>query len=931
MADAADDSHAAAFPFPYYVATAAVTALSGAALAYYNGWISALPGGTPSEQEREAIIADLLKDGADPSLDDVKKAAKRARSAVREATKKSKSKKHRNKTTAAAVVETSPRKSSARSSATASDDDDDSYYAAAAGDEGDDEDGGSVADLLRLGALSKPKAAPLAQPKERKIKVAAAAKPAKGAAAAATAAPAAVAAKPFAHEPTPILDQPRDFAPEGSNNFEDAAPAADEYIVPAAPATPEVESEEEEGEVHVEVATVVVESVSPLLSHHQEQLSSREVDDDADESVAQRERIRRDELQQVLNETASLRRKVEESATLIGNLRSENSELQLENQQLSQEISEAKRMSAAAQTLQSEMEIIKDSNRMLAQTLSSAQLTAKDANERAARAIKTASSAEDLKATIRNLEQANRDLRSQLDEVTLRLETADARHSDNLHRSTAQANDARKQLEARVEELVREVKAKDARHAEHKSAAARDFDGQKTENRKLLNQLAETKNMAERAVQEAHEQREKANPQIEQLKRRVDELVAQKQAADDKAAASHTQQKEAQAQVEELTRRAEKLAAEKKAAEDKAATAVKAQEQSQTAAKEVDDLKRRIEGLVSEKKAAEDKAAAAITASEQNQKAGDEVEVLKRRIDELLAEKDAADKRAASANEALERETSELHAALEAAAEAGASIKQVKAELNVARAAADQSAKSHASELAAVRADLAAAAEKISSLTAQLETSRAAPSVVEKPKAGDAEFESLRREHDEAIETQARLKKELEATAAKVDIAVTERATIAAAEKEARTALQSALATVKEADASKQALEQQIKDLTAQVEELRTKSSASPTATTETSTAASVTSGSATKPYTFLWKHGGNDVRVTGAFDDWRATDHILTRSADLPTHFSLTLPIPAGTKVPFKYVCDGEWRVDLEAPLEKDSLGVENNIAYVA
>ncbi|KAJ3159110.1 hypothetical protein HDU86_002012 [Geranomyces michiganensis] len=928
MADAADDSHAGA-AFPYLVATAAVSVVSGAALAYYNGWISGLPR-APTDEERDAIIADLLKDGADPSLDDVKKAAKRARSAVKEAAKKSKSKKYRNKPSAAS--DASPRKSP-RSSTTASDDDD--SYAAAAGQDGDDEDG-SVADLLRLSALSKPKAASLAQPKERKLNVTARAS---------TNRPVKDVSRPFV-EPTPVVvvDQPLQFTQE------DVAPAADEYVVPAATpaavaaatapadAAPEedfAEGESVEEELEVEVTTVVVEALSPVLSQQQTSTSHELNQITTNETAAQRERIR-NELQQVLNETAALRAQVEADAALIGSLRTENANLSHENQQLSREIADAKRLSAAAQNLQSEMQIIKDSNRMLAQTLSHAQLTAKDATERAARAVQTASAAEDLKATIRALELTNRDLRSQLDDVTARLEAADTRHSDNLHRSTAQAHDARKQLEARVDELVREVKTKDARHAEHKAAASRELDAQKAENRKCLGQLAETKNMAERAAREAHEQREKADPQVEELKRRVGELVAQNQASEKKAAESRAAQHEAaQAQLEELRRRVDELAAEKKAAEQKAAAAIKAEEQGQKVGEQVEDLKRRIEGLVAEKKAAEDQAAFTLRANEQSQqKANAQVEELKRRVEELVAEKEAADNKAASAIEASQRETSELDAARKAAASAGAAVEQAQAELGVLRAAAKQSAESHASELATLRADLAAAAEKISYLTAQVEASRAAD-VAEKQGAGnDGELESLRKERDEALETEARLKKELDATAAKIDIAVTERASMAAAEEEARIALRSALNDAKEANAAKQALEERIAALAAEVDEYKSKTSAlPPTATsgpTTTAHAASASSDSNTKLYTFLWKHGGNDVRVTGAFNDWKGT--VLTQHADLPTHFSVALPIPVGVKVHYKYICDGQWRVDPDAPLEKDdAFATENNIAYVA
>ncbi|KAK6336533.1 hypothetical protein TWF696_002083 [Orbilia brochopaga] len=74
--------------------------------------------------------------------------------------------------------------------------------------------------------------------------------------------------------------------------------------------------------------------------------------------------------------------------------------------------------------------------------------------------------------------------------------------------------------------------------------------------------------------------------------------------------------------------------------------------------------------------------------------------------------------------------------------------------------------------------------------------------------------------------------------------------------------------------------------------------------------------------YTFKWSQPGDEVFVTGSFDDWKKTEK-LAKTVDGTHLASVELPIE---KITYKYVVDGTWTVDATQRIEKDASGNENN-----
>ncbi|KAG6899768.1 hypothetical protein C0993_006994 [Termitomyces sp. T159_Od127] len=77
----------------------------------------------------------------------------------------------------------------------------------------------------------------------------------------------------------------------------------------------------------------------------------------------------------------------------------------------------------------------------------------------------------------------------------------------------------------------------------------------------------------------------------------------------------------------------------------------------------------------------------------------------------------------------------------------------------------------------------------------------------------------------------------------------------------------------------------------------------------------------------FEWPHSEpTEVIVCGSFNDWARTCH-LTKG---PTGFTGFIHIPWGSKITYKYIVDGAWRIHPEEPTESDEDGNINNM-YIA
>ncbi|KAI8336831.1 immunoglobulin E-set [Chlamydoabsidia padenii] len=79
-------------------------------------------------------------------------------------------------------------------------------------------------------------------------------------------------------------------------------------------------------------------------------------------------------------------------------------------------------------------------------------------------------------------------------------------------------------------------------------------------------------------------------------------------------------------------------------------------------------------------------------------------------------------------------------------------------------------------------------------------------------------------------------------------------------------------------------------------------------------------------PIEVYWKHGGQDVYVTGTFDDWKKS---VRMDKQTDGNFVARLP-PNDHTMWYKFVVDGIWKHDDDQPNEKDKDGNTNNVIHV-
>jgi len=78
------------------------------------------------------------------------------------------------------------------------------------------------------------------------------------------------------------------------------------------------------------------------------------------------------------------------------------------------------------------------------------------------------------------------------------------------------------------------------------------------------------------------------------------------------------------------------------------------------------------------------------------------------------------------------------------------------------------------------------------------------------------------------------------------------------------------------------------------------------------------------KNHMFIWDEGGNDVKVTGSFSDWKIQYHMIRDQHD--QIFRLELPL--GNEIyQYKFIVDGEWKCSKNNPTKPDEMGNINNI----
>ncbi|CAO3626684.1 unnamed protein product [Cunninghamella echinulata] len=75
------------------------------------------------------------------------------------------------------------------------------------------------------------------------------------------------------------------------------------------------------------------------------------------------------------------------------------------------------------------------------------------------------------------------------------------------------------------------------------------------------------------------------------------------------------------------------------------------------------------------------------------------------------------------------------------------------------------------------------------------------------------------------------------------------------------------------------------------------------------------------------WKYGGNQVYLTGSFDQWKITNQMVKQENG---EFLGIIPSSSpGTPIYYKFIVDGIWKNDNDQPTEKDSDGNINNVIY--
>lgn len=76
-----------------------------------------------------------------------------------------------------------------------------------------------------------------------------------------------------------------------------------------------------------------------------------------------------------------------------------------------------------------------------------------------------------------------------------------------------------------------------------------------------------------------------------------------------------------------------------------------------------------------------------------------------------------------------------------------------------------------------------------------------------------------------------------------------------------------------------------------------------------------------------LRAEGARDVRITGEFSDWSSAG--IPLSPEGPGTWTATLRLPPG-EYQYRFIVDGEWRDDPEAPRIQNGLGGTNSLLRV-
>jgi len=80
-------------------------------------------------------------------------------------------------------------------------------------------------------------------------------------------------------------------------------------------------------------------------------------------------------------------------------------------------------------------------------------------------------------------------------------------------------------------------------------------------------------------------------------------------------------------------------------------------------------------------------------------------------------------------------------------------------------------------------------------------------------------------------------------------------------------------------------------------------------------------------PFEVCWKNGGQEVIITGDFDNWQGTHKM--NFNPVTKDFVAVIDIDRNKQHEFKFIVDGDWRPNWDLPTRTDEHGNVNNIIY--
>ncbi|KAI8822701.1 uncharacterized protein EV422DRAFT_525061 [Fimicolochytrium jonesii] len=915
------------------------TATTAALAAIYFGWVANITGGRKNAGDDGKLLRELLegedevegkkgkkKSGKKGKKDGVVE-VKEVRDEVGGVEQIGKKKKRKG---AKAGRSTSPIASEAKSPGAAS------SRSLSLETEPVEEEEENFADLLHLTTLQKPKTtAKLGKDQGQLAAIAAAAekaakrnKKAKLAAEHAAAAHATAVVQKGAGDVVPISGDAAVGAADVSRDAEAAvAPAADEYVPTAAPVADAlaVDRDVEISEVPAPTASVSSKAVEPavlesrIAAKEQPKTSAKPTLASQKTPVngVQTNRAQNDldalstdisALQSnthiTLTEVTALNARLTDSTQTIATLLTEKAASQTQIDTLTNQLQQ---LQDKLERQDAEVEIVRTTNRHLTEGVNRLHLDVREAEERAQRAVKAATKATDadallhdeiadlrsqLQTAFEGEERGKREAETAVRDVETKYESQIARDEATISRLAQELTAEREKTDGAVKRLTQEFTTERELHAAEVAAL-----------RGQLHHSTQQANETEQRIQHLHAELTNAtadrDTQIEHLRSQVEE----KSEEVGKVEFQH------RAEIESLRGENGRLASvvERLTGEVEEVKALRGQ------LGQLADEKKRVE---EELKEAREKIAVAVGEKENAEKAASEA---RDQLALVTAEKEKLEKEGSefrtqltTVNEQHQALQTQLDACRKALSDAKTEAEKTFTETRTELADLTRRVEELTAELTQAKTDQQRENDLIGQLSVELQMSQANLKTVQQ------QLEEVKAERDALTELSHAM------IAVNVEEIERKAAEFKGFEASAREEQQEQPAI--EAEGEKhEAVESEVLDSVAADSDRVADLGGPPSASIEDSDAGAEP---ATYTHTFHYPHPGTSVLVTGTFDDWSSSVHLD------PSTRSATISIPrektADGKVVYKFVVDGVWCVDAEARVERDEMGVENNVVYL-